>query len=114
MYQDKWYITPFQNYYGWNRDCMAGGVADSAISRYTHNTARSTRQVQKNIENRYFLSDDKNNNGEYYYISWDKESRTYKKVTDEKFLNSRISPTRKGVPVITILGGYAPPPPIML
>lgn len=111
MYQDKWYITPFQNYYGWNRDCMAGGVADSAISRYTHNTARSTRQVQKNIENRYFLSDDKNNNGEYYYISWDKESRTYKKVTDEKFLNSRISPTRKGVPVITILGGYDPTPP---
>lgn len=111
MYQDKWYITPFQNYYGWNRDTMAGGVADSAISRYTHNTARSTRQVQKNLENRYFLSDDKNANGEYYYIGWDKESRTYKNVTDEKFLNSRINPTRKGVPVITILGGYDPTPP---
>ena len=62
------YITPFQETYGWNKDSMAGGWADSAISRYTHNTARSTRQIQKNIEGRYFLSDDKNSEGKYYYI----------------------------------------------
>lgn len=111
MYQDKWYITPFQNYYGWNRDCMAGGVADSAISRYTHNTARSTRQVQKNIENRYFLSDDKNANGEYYYIGWDKNAKEYKQATEANFVNKRINPTEKGVPVITILGGYDPQSP---
>ena len=68
IFQDKYYITSFQETYGWNKDSMAGGIADSAISRYTHNTARSTRQIQKNIEGRYFLSDDKNSEGKYYYI----------------------------------------------
>lgn len=102
------YITPFQETYGWNKDSMAGGWADSAISRYTHNTARSTRQIQKNIEGRYFLSDDKNSEGKYYYIGWDKTAREYKKATEAAFLNSRIEPALKGVPVITILGGYDP------
>lgn len=105
------YITPFQETYGWNKDSMAGGWADSAISRYTHNTARSTRQIQKNIEGRYFLSDDKNSEGKYYYIGWDKTAREYKKATEAAFLNSRIEPALKGVPVITILGGYDPQSP---
>lgn len=105
------YITPFQETYGWNKDSMAGGWADSAISRYTHNTARSTRQIQKNIEGRYFLSDDKNNNGEYYYIGWDKNAKEYKQATEANFLNNRKNPTEKGVPVITILGGYDPQSP---
>ena len=105
------YITPFQDTYGWNKDSMAGGWADSAISRYTHNTARSTRQIQKNIEGRYFLSDSKNNNGEYYYLGWDKSAREYKQATEANFINKRINPTEKGVPVITILGGYDPQSP---
>lgn len=111
MFQDKYYITPFQETYGWNKDSMAGGWADSAISRYTHNTARSTRQIQKNIEGRYFLSDEKNNNGVYYYIGWDKSAREYKQATEANFVNNRINPTEKGVPVITILGGYDPQSP---
>lgn len=105
------YITPFQDTYGWNKDSMAGGWADSAISRYTHNTARSTRQIQKNIEGRYFLSDSKNNNGKYYYLGWDKSAREYKQATEANFINKRINPTEKGVPVITILGGYDPQSP---
>lgn len=106
------YITPFQETYGWNKDSMAGGWADSAISRYTHNTARSTRQIQKNIEGRYFLSDEKNNNGVYYYMGWDKSAREYKQATEANFVNNnRINPTEKGVPVITILGGYDPQSP---
>ena len=111
MFQDKYYITPFQETYGWNKDSMAGGWADSAISRYTHNTARSTRQIQKNIEGRYFLSDDKNSEGKYYYIGWDKTAREYKMASEAAFLNSRKEPTSKGVPVITILGGYDPQSP---
>ena len=111
MFQDKYYITPFQETYGWNKDSMAGGWADSAISRYTHNTARSTRQIQKNIEGRYFLSDDKNSEGKYYYIGWDKSAREYKQATEANFVNNRINPTEKGVPVITILGGYDPQSP---
>ena len=110
-FQDKYYITPFQETYGWNKDSMAGGWADSAISRYTHNTARSTRQIQKNIEGRYFLSDEKNNNGVYYYMGWDKSAREYKQATEANFVNNRINPTEKGVPVITILGGYDPQSP---
>lgn len=111
MFQDKYYITPFQETYGWNKDSMAGGWADSAISRYTHNTARSTRQIQKNIEGRHFLSDEKNNNGVYYYMGWDKSAREYKQATEANFVNNRINPTEKGVPVITILGGYDPQSP---
>lgn len=111
IFQDKYYITPFQETYGWNKDSMAGGIADSAISRYTHNTARSTRQIQKNIEGRYFLSDDTNSEGKYYYIGWDKSAREYKKATEANFVNNRINPTEKGVPVITILGGYDPQSP---
>ena len=111
IFQDKYYITPFQETYGWNKDSMAGGIADSAISRYTHNTARSTRQIQKNIEGRYFLSDEKNSEGEYYYIGWDKSAREYKQATEANFVNNRINPTEKGVPVITILGGYDPQSP---
>lgn len=111
MFQDKYYITSFQETYGWNKDSMAGGIADSAISRYTHNTARSTRQIQKNIEGRYFLSDEKNNNGVYYYMGWDKSTREYKYATEANFVNNRINPTEKGVPVITILGGYDPQSP---
>lgn len=105
------YITPFQETYGWNKDSMAGGWADSAISRYTHNTARSTRQIQKNIEGRYFLSDEKNSNGEYFYKYWNKQERKYEQVTDSNFTSKRINPTAKGVPVITILGGYDPQSP---
>lgn len=111
IFQDKYYITSFQETYGWNKDSMAGGIADSAISRYTHNTARSTRQIQKNIEGRYFLSDDKNSEGKYYYIGWDKSAREYKYATEANFVNNRINPTEKGVPVITILGGYDPKSP---
>lgn len=110
MFQDKYYITPFQETYGWNKDSMAGGWADSAISRYTHNTARSTRQIQKNIEGRYFLSDIKNHNGEYYYRAWNKAINNYTTVLAENF-NIRRNPTEKGVPVITILGGYDPKSP---
>lgn len=104
------YITPFQETYGWNNDSMAGGWADSAISRYTHNTARSTRQIQKNIEGRYFLSDEKNN-GEYHYRAWNKVINDYTTTLAENFDNNRINPTEKGVPVITILGGYDPQSP---
>ena len=110
MFQDKYYITPFQETYGWNKDSMAGGIADSAISRYTHNTARSTRQIQKNIEGRYFLSDEKNN-GEYHYRAWNKVINDYTTTLAENFDNNRINPTEKGVPVITILGGYDPQSP---
>lgn len=110
MFQDKYYITPFQETYGWNKDSMAGGIADSAISRYTHNTAISTRQIQKNIEGRYFLSDEKNN-GEYHYRAWNKVINDYTTTLAENFDNNRINPTEKGVPVITILGGYDPQSP---
>lgn len=105
----QYFISPFQATYGWNRDSMAGGWADSAISRYTHNTAMTTRQIQQNIKGRYFLSDSKNMQGEYKYLEWDEANRKIRDASTDGFY--RINPTEKGVPVITILGGYDPDTP---
>lgn len=103
----QYFITPFQATYNWNKDSMAGGWADSAISRYTHNTAMTTRQIQQNIKGRYFLSDSKLNNT-YEYVEWDEANKKIRRASDISFLQNRINPTEKGVPVITILGGYDP------
>lgn len=106
----QYFITPFQATYNWNKDSMAGGWADSAISRYTHNTAMTTRQIQQNIKGRYFLSDSKLNNA-YEYLEWDEANKKIRIASDISFLQKRIKPTEKGVPVITILGGYDPDTP---
>ena len=106
----QYFITPFQATYNWNKDSMAGGWADSAISRYTHNTAMTTRQIQQNIKGRYFLSDSKIAN-DYKYMQWDSANKKVELAGDITFLQNRISPTEKGVPVITILGGYDPDTP---
>ena len=176
------YISTFQKTYRWNNDSMNGGGSDSAISRYTHSTARTTRDTQKNISGRYFL-DNKlttiDGKQVYAYNKWDpyarkvvqvKESFPYKnmylgtqnvdillndkKLTiaptefpkeankQQEFLTKKVKsafgnewrvtnfvknsdgtydfyvktefaekrplPSQKGVPVITILGGYDP------
>lgn len=106
----QYFISPFQSTYNWNKDSMAGGWADSAISRYTHNTAMTTRQIQQNIKGRYFLSDSKLNNV-YEYLEWDEANKKVELAGDITFLQKRIKPTEKGVPVITILGGYDPDTP---
>ena len=105
----QYFITPFQATYNWNKDSMAGGWADSAISRYTHNTAMTTRQIQQNLKVRYFLSDSKDMNGLYEYLEWDEANRKIRSASTAGF--NRISPSEKGVPVITILGGYDPDKP---
>lgn len=106
----QYFISPFQATYNWNKDSMAGGWADSAISRYTHNTAMTTRQIQQNIKGRYFLSDSKLNNA-YEYVEWDEANKKIRRASNISFLQNRINPTEKGVPVITILGGYDPDTP---
>ena len=106
----QYFITPFQATYNWNKDSMAGGWVDSAISRYTHNTAMTTRQIQQNIKGRYFLSDSKLNDV-YEYVEWDEANKKIRIASDMSFLQKRIKPTEKGVPVITILGGYDPDTP---
>ena len=105
----QYFITPFQATYNWNKDSMAGGWVDSAISRYTHNTAMTTRQIQQNLKVRYFLSDSKDMNGLYEYLEWDEANRKIRSASTVGF--NRISPSEKGVPVITILGGYNPDTP---
>ena len=106
----QYFIAPFQKLFKWNRDSMAGGWVDSAISRYTHNTAMTTRQIQQNIKDRYFLSDSKLNS-EYVYMQWDSANKKVELSGDITFLQQRINPTEKGVEVITILGGYDPDTP---
>ena len=98
------------NIYPYNHDSMNGGAANGSISRYTHNTARSTRDVQLKNASRYMIG--KNEDGTYGYYSWDSNAKTYVKASfPEKGhfdIQKRRNPTRVGVPVITILAAYDP------
>lgn len=103
-------VPSFNNKYNWNKDTMSGGWAESSISQYTHLTARTMMKVQDYAKNRYKLSDEKID-GKYRYQYWDNNEKTYKLVTEEMnagFLSVRRPATERGVPVITILGGYNP------
>lgn len=103
-------VPAFNNKYNWNKDTMSGGWAESAISQYTHLTARTMMKVQDYAKNRYKLSDEKID-GKYRYQYWDNNEKAYKLVTEDLnagFLSARRTATERGVPVITILGGYNP------
>lgn len=103
-------VPAFNNLYNWNWDTMSGGWTESAISQYTHLTARTMMKVQDYAKNRYKLSDEKID-GKYRYQYWDNNEKAYKLVTEEMnagFLSARRTATERGVPVITILGGYNP------
>lgn len=103
-------VPLFQKKYKWNWDTMSGGWAGSHISKFTYLTARTTKYSQDYAKNRYTLSDEKDENGYYNYMYWDKSSNSYKQVkdSDPNYLTNRIPATERGVPVITILGGYNP------
>ena len=98
----------FEGKYGWLTDSMASG-SQNGHSRYIHGVDRPARVIQKDyLEHRYVLSPVKNKYGEYYYMKWDKEKGYYTSDVDKNFLKNRPNPTDKGIPVITILGGYDP------
>lgn len=98
-------IAGFNNLYGWKKDPMSMGAADSAISNYPYHTALTAKKIQDDASLRYMVSD-KIYQGHYPYIYWNKKENKYKYVTDEAFLASRLTPTEYGVPVYTVIGGY--------
>lgn len=105
-YNYKGYVIEgFNGIYGWQKDPMSGGVAESSISKYPLFTKLTAKGIQDYISGRYILSYDKVN-GSYKYIYWDNNLQKYRYVNDEKFLLNRPEPTETGVPVITVIGGY--------
>lgn len=98
-------IEGFSGLYGWQKDPMSGGVAESSISKYPLFTKLTAKGIQDYISNRYLLSYDKVN-GSYKYIYWDNNLQKYRYVDDEFYLSKRLEPTETGVPVITVIGSY--------
>lgn len=98
-------IAGYNNMYGWKKDPMSRGEADSTISNYPYHTALTAKKIQDDAGLRYMVSD-KKYKGHYPYIYWNKKDNKYKYVTDEAFLSTRLAPTEYGVPVYTVIGGY--------
>lgn len=98
-------IEGFNGIYGWQKDPMSGGTAESSISKYPLFTKLTAKGIQDYTSNRYLLSYDKVN-GSYKYIYWDNNLQKYRYVSDEVYLSSRHEPTETGVPVITLIGSY--------
>lgn len=98
-------INGFNNLFGWQKDPMSYGNAESSISKYPLYTKLTAKAIQDNVSERYLLSYN-SENGYYKYIYWDNNLQKYRYVDDEKFLSNRIEPTETGVPVITVIGGY--------
>ncbi len=79
-------IEPFQKIYNWNYDSMANGSPSSSISRYVHSTARTMRDVQKFLAERYFLTDKPeivNGKEVYLYQLWNPWTRKIMKADIE-------------------------------
>lgn len=105
-YNYKGYVIDgFNGIYGWQKDPMSGGVAESSISKYPLFTKLTAKGIQDYTSDRYILSYDKVN-GSYKYIYWDNNLQKYRYVNDEIYLSKRPEPTETGVPVITVIGGY--------
>lgn len=105
-YNYKGYVIEgFNGIYGWQKDPMSGGVAESSISKYPLFTKLTAKGIQDYTANRYILSYDKID-GSYKYIYWDNNLQKYRYVNDEIYLSKRPEPTEIGVPVITLIGSY--------
>ena len=103
-------VDPFlQNYlgtYNYNRDSMSGGWVTSALSQYTHYTGYSADIIQRSLKT--VVPDLAYPSG---YRDWNAATSSY---VDAKVANSKFSspkPSKVGVPVFTLLGGYNPSKP---
>ncbi|GAA3895729.1 M66 family metalloprotease [Leifsonia kafniensis] len=98
---------PFlQNYlgiYNYNRDSMSGGWVTSTLSKYTHYTGYSANIIQKGLKT--VVPDLAYPSG---YRDWDTTTQSY---VDAKVVNSKFTspkPSKVGVAVFSLLGGYNP------
>ncbi|TXH67478.1 MAG: hypothetical protein E6Q88_10555 [Lysobacteraceae bacterium] len=91
----------FAALYSYNADAMSGGHAGSPalLSRYTHHTGYTARRMQDFMDRAWY--DPASATG---YSRWDAATR---KVVEARPAG-KVRPTRFGVPVFTLLGGYDP------
>ncbi|AUW07681.1 hypothetical protein C1N51_29160 (plasmid) [Vibrio campbellii] len=86
---------PFNELYRYNTDAMAGGVASSPISQYTHHTGYTAKRIQQNFENTGRLTKDG-------YEKWNESTKEM-----ESNDIGRV-PTVYGTEVVTLVGYYDP------
>jgi len=89
----------FKHIYSYNKDAMSGGEITSAFSKYTHHTGYSANKIQEWFAPKW-IADPSLQSG-------------YKKWENNQFVAANTQgiykkPTKVGVPVITLLGGYDP------
>lgn len=91
----------FQGLYSYNADAMSGGsvATDPMLSRYTHHTGYTAKRIQSWTNRPWF--DASSPSG---YSKFDAQSGTVVSAT----VAGSTKPSRFGVPVFTLLGGYDP------
>ena len=98
-----YFVQNYQGIYNYNRDAMAGGWVTSTLSQYTHYTGYSADIIQRSLTT--VVPDLRYPSG---YRDWDATTGTY---VDAKVIRPTFSsprPSKVGVPVFTLLGGYNP------
>ncbi|MDN3578409.1 M66 family metalloprotease [Chitinimonas viridis] len=104
----------FAGLYLYNRDAMAGGEVVSALSRYTHHTGYSALRIQDHLTlERYRypshvarpVPDASYPSG---YKSWSVALGKYIDTRQANPAFNYLAPSKVGVPVFTLLGGYNP------
>ncbi|GGE81859.1 M66 family metalloprotease [Mycetocola zhadangensis] len=96
----------YMGIYNFHRDTMSGGWGSSSLSRYTHVTGYSTEITQRSLKT--LVPDVSYPSG---YRDWDAKAGKY---VDAKVKNPAFAlpkPSKVGVPVFTLLGGYNPAKP---
>lgn len=86
---------PFNELYRYNTDAMAGGVASSPISQYTHHTGYTAKRIQQNFEKTGRLT-------KYGYEKWNESTKRMESHDIGKV------PSVYGTEVVTLVGYYDP------
>lgn len=97
------FVQNYQGIYNYNRDAMSGGWVSSTLSQYTHYTGYSADIIQRSMKT--VVPDLAYPSG---YRDWDAASGSYVDATivNPAFVSPK--PSKVGVPVVTLLGGYNP------
>lgn len=93
----------FQSIYSYNRDAMSSGEITSSLSRFTHYTGYSAYTRIQNWLNRP-VPDATVTSG---YRQWNPATQRLEPFSFP-VADNRLAPTKVGVPVYTLLGGYDP------
>lgn len=100
----------YESLYSYGADAMSGGgpVPERLLSRYTHYTGYTAKRTQDFVSRAWF--DPMSSTG---YSQWDAATGRAVSVVpqdrrDSRNIKDRLAPSRFGIPVFTLLGGYDP------